>query len=181
MRGVEKLSAVDRSTPAMAEALPDLPMAETVMVRLLGICLVGLGRNMEPAFRTAGFTGNSFHVMCLLLASGNGRASPSELSDLLGTSRANVTKILDSLVADGYASRTAEERDGRRQIVRITAAGVRAANRAVPILAEPLRRAFSGLTPAEFKQLDALLRKSILSFDADPPLFGAPATSAAST
>jgi DNA-binding MarR family transcriptional regulator len=92
-----------------------------------------------------------------------------------------VTKILDSLVTDGYASRTAEERDGRRQIVRITAAGVRAANRAVPILAEPLRRAFSGLTRTEFKQLDALLRKSILSFDADPPLFGPSATSAASS
>ena len=52
-------------------------------------------------------------------------------------------------------SRNAEERDARRQIVRITAEGRRKAFRdAAPKLAEPLRRAFSGLNAEEFAQLD---------------------------
>ncbi len=157
----------------MAEALPELPMPETVMVRLMGIGMAALAKNLEPTFRSTGFTGNSFHVMCLLMASPDGRASPGELSELLGTSRANVTKILDSLMADGFVSRSAEQRDGRRQIVRITAAGVRAANKAVPTLAGPLKRAFSGLTTDEFDQLGDLLRKAITSFDKNISPFAA--------
>ena len=87
MRGVERLEAVNRSSPAMTEALPDLPMAETVMVRLIRIGVVGLGQFFEPVFRSIGLSESSFHVLCLLMANARGEASPSELSDLVGTSR----------------------------------------------------------------------------------------------
>jgi MarR family transcriptional repressor of emrRAB len=56
MRGIERLDSVRRSTPAMAEALPDLPMAETVMVRLIRISVVGLGQFFEPVFRQTGLS-----------------------------------------------------------------------------------------------------------------------------
>jgi MarR family transcriptional repressor of emrRAB len=67
--------------------------------------------------------------------------------------------------ADGFLNRIPEERDGRRFVIQITAAGRKAANSATLKLAEPLQRAFSDLTSEEFAQLDALLRKVILSFD----------------
>jgi MarR family transcriptional repressor of emrRAB len=165
MRGIDRLLAVERSSPAMAEALPDLPMPETIMVRLIRICMVGLGQYFEPTFRAIGLSESAFHVLCLLMASSGGRASPSELSDLVGTSRANMTRILEDLVSDGLATRSVEERDSRRHTIQITAAGVRAAKKAVPQLAAPLKQAFSGLTAEEFAQLDTLLRKTIVSFD----------------
>jgi len=165
MRGVERLAAVARSTPHMAEALPELPMPETVMVRLLRIGTYGLSDFFEPLFRTLGLTENSFHVLCLLAANEQGRASPSELSELVGTSRANMTRILDALVTDGLASRTIETRDARRHTIEITKAGRKAADAAVPKLVEPLKRAFSGLSSKELAQLDQLLRKAIISFD----------------
>jgi MarR family transcriptional repressor of emrRAB len=165
MRGIERLAAVNRSTPSMAAALPDLPMAQTVMVRLIRIGLIGLGQFFEPVFRAIGLGENSFHVLCLLMASEQGQASPTELSDLVGTSRANMTRILDELSADGFVNRIPEERDGRRFAIQITAAGRKVANSATLKLAEPLQRAFSDLTPEEFAQLDSLLRKVILSFD----------------
>ena len=165
MRGIERLDAVRRSTPPMAEALPDLPMAETVMVRLIRISVVGLGQFFEPVFREIGLSENSFHVLCLLMASDRNRASPSTLSEMVGTSRANMTRILDQLENDGLVSRASEERDGRRYVIEITAAGRRAARDAVPELTQPLRRAFAGLSAEEFAQLDGLLRKAIKSFD----------------
>src|SRR5258706_11820073 len=165
MHGTERLRAVERSTPPMARALPDLPMPETVMVRLIRISVVGLGHFFEPVFRDLGLAESSFHVLCLLTASENGLASPSELSELVGTSRANMTRILDLLVADGLATRAAESRDARRFVIRITPAGRKAATRAVPRLVEPLKRAFSGLSHDEFSMLDELLRKAIVSFD----------------
>jgi len=149
----------------MTEALPSLPIAETVMVRLIRISLVGMGQFFEPVFRAIGLPESSFHVLCLLMANDEGRASPSELSELVGTSRANMTRILDSLVSERLVSRALEERDGRRYVIQITRAGRKAATDAVVRLAEPLRLAFSDLSGEEFAQLDALLRKLIKSFD----------------
>src|SRR5260370_37222856 len=145
MRGIERLDSVRRSTPAMAKALPDLPMAETVMVRLIRISVVGLGQFFEPVFRQTGLSENSFHVLCLLMASDRNRASPSTLSEMGGTSRANMTRILDELESDGLVSRASEARDGRRHVLEITAAGRRAAQGAVALRAQRVRAAVSGL------------------------------------
>jgi MarR family transcriptional repressor of emrRAB len=154
----------------MAEAIPNLPMPETMMVRLIRITVIGLGQFFEPVFRAVGIGESSFHVLCLLMATAKGEASPSELSELVGTSRANMTRILDELTRDQLVTRQTEERDGRRIIVRITAAGRKVVAKAAPQVAEPLKRAFSGLSPAEFSQLDALLRKAITSFDGNAGL-----------
>jgi MarR family transcriptional repressor of emrRAB len=165
MRGVERLIAVEKSTPAISSALPALPVAETVMVRLMRISVFGLGQFFEPVFRAMGLTENSFHVLCLLFASENRCAAPSVLSELIGTSRANMTRILDSLVADGLVSRSIEVRDARRHVIRITAAGRKTVTEAVPKLVGPLKRSFSGLSAEERVQLEQLLRKTIVSFD----------------
>ena len=135
------------------------------MVRLIRISVVGLGQYFEPVFRELGLTESSFHVLCLLVASDNGMASPSELSELVGTSRANMTRILDSLVDDGLATRAVEPRDARRFAIRITPAGRKRTTQAVPRLVDPLKGAFSGLSLDEFSTLDRLLRKAIASFD----------------
>jgi MarR family transcriptional repressor of emrRAB len=149
----------------MAEALPDLPVSETVMVRLIRISANGMSQFFDPVFRAMRLTENSFHVLCLLTAADEGRASPSELSDLVGISRGGMTRILDVLVEDGLVSRVAEDRDGRRYAIQITRKGRQTAANGVPRLAQPLKRAFSGLSAEEFAQLDGLLRKLIMSFD----------------
>lgn len=135
------------------------------MVRLLRIAQFGLGDSCEPAFRALGLTEHTFHVLCLLLASESGTASPSELAEMVGTSRANMTRILEELIQEGWIERRAAPRDGRRQIISITAAGRRKVRDAVPRLAEPVKRAFSGLSVEELALLDGLLRKLIVSFD----------------
>ena len=149
----------------MFKALPDLPMSATIMVRLLRISVFGMGNFFEPLFRAVDLSENSFHVLCLLVAAEGGSASPSELSEMVGTSRANMTRILEELVEDGLVSRTVAARDGRRQIISLTAAGRRKVKETVPRIAEPLQLAFSELNGAEMAQLDHLLRKLIVSFD----------------
>lgn len=165
MRGLERLAAVDRSAPPMATALPGLPMTETTMVRLMRIGVVGLGQFFEPVFREIGLAEGSFHVLCLLIADPRGQASPSALADLVGTSRANMTRILDILVADQFVLRTTEARDARRSVVQITPRGRSMAEDAIPQLVDPLTRAFEDLTPAEMETLALLLRKATRSFD----------------
>ena len=165
MRGVDKLAAVDSSTPAMARALPDLPMTETVMVRLMRIGNASLGQFFEPVFRDIGLSENTFHVLCLLMAAPDERASPSELSELVGTSRANMTRLLDELDSAGHIRRQSVQSDGRRITVAITDSGRTAAMQTAPRLQPALRSAFAGLDDADMAQLDVLLRKAVSSFD----------------
>ncbi|TVT48640.1 MAG: MarR family transcriptional regulator [Denitromonas halophila] len=165
MKGAERLAAVEVSTPSMARALPELPMTQTVMVRLLRIAVAGMSDCFEPVFRTLGLAENSFHILCLLVAAEGGSASPSELSDLVGTSRANITRLLDVLVAEGLVFRRTAERDARRQVVTITTQGrVRCRDTAEQIDI-PLRAAFGQLDDQELSTLARLLRKAVTSFD----------------
>jgi MarR family transcriptional repressor of emrRAB len=165
----------------MGRALPDLPMVETVTVRLVRSAAAEMTDFFEPVFREIGLSENAFHVLCLLLAAEDGQLSPSDLSDLVGTSRANMTKIIENLAVSGYASRREVKHDGRRQVIVITESGKAAALAALPILSRPLKMAFSSLTAEEMAQLDALLRKVVVSFDNGAleldatTLFGTPA------
>ena len=168
MKGSERLAQVAVSTPLMARALPDLPMQGTVMVRLLRITEFGLGNFFEPIFRSLGLTENTFHVLCLLISNESGSASPGELSEMVGTSRANMTRLLEELVDDGYVDRSIDPRDARRHVITITAAGRKKALQATPQLREPIDAAFSDLTEKEFALLERVLRKLIVSLDKSP-------------
>ena len=165
MYGSLKLASVKRSTPKMSAALPALPMSETVMVRLIRITVAGMSDYFEPVLQKIGLTEFSFHVLCLLISEEDGRASPSELSELVGTSRANMTRIIAQLEKEGLVRRQPDKRDARRYSVEITKAGRKLNADTVPMMIQPLKRAFSDLTEEEFKLLDKLLRKTILSFD----------------
>ncbi len=165
MNGSQRLTHIHASTPRMARALPGMPMDGTTMVRLLRIAGFGLGNFFDPVFRSLDLSENSFHVLCLLISAEGGTASPSALADMVGTSRANMTRILEELVQDGWIRRQVAARDARRHVIGITAAGRRKVNETVPRIAEPIRRAFSDLTQAELEQLSRLLRKLIVSFD----------------
>ena len=165
MKGSQRLINLDRSTPRMADAMPDMPMDETVMARLLHISLFGMENFFELMFRDSGFAENSFHVMCLLMAAKGGSESPSDLSEMVGTSRANMTRIVRELEDQGCVTRTPSPRDRRRQVVTITAAGRRRVKEIVPRIATPLREAFAGLSESESAMLNRLLRRLVVSFD----------------
>lgn len=143
-------------------------MPGAVMVRLLRITGFGLGNYFEPVFRAMGLTENTFHVLCLLLAEESGSASPGELSEMVGTSRANMTRLLEELIEDGYVARTIDPRDARRHVITITPEGRSKALDTAPQLREPIHNAFSDLSDEEFAVLDRVLRKLIVSMDKSP-------------
>lgn len=165
MRGIERLAAVDRSSLPMATALPAVPVHATKMVRLLRIAVIGMGQCFDRVFRNLQPSEHAFHVLCLLMASEGGAASPSDLSELVGATRTNMSRLIEELLSLGFIRRETDPRDGRRVICEITNAGRQAALDSADKLAGPLTKAFSGLTPDEMVQLEQLLRKAIQSFD----------------
>ena len=165
MRGIERIRTVDRTTKPLRKALPVLPVAETVLIRLIRIGAYGLEDYFLNIFRDLGLTEKSYHVLCVLVASKKRQAYPSELSELIGTSRANMTKVLAALERDGFVLREGGKTDARRSLIKITQRGVNAVNKITPSIAGPVGNAFSGLSDEEKSTLDDLLRKLIVSFD----------------
>src|SRR5690606_32472835 len=94
-----------------------------------------------------------------------GTLSPSELSDMVGTSRPNMTRIIEELERQGWVSRKVVARDARRYAITITDIGRAKVEETVPRLAEPINRAFSDLSNDEFELLGKLLRKLVISLD----------------
>lgn len=104
-------------------------------------------------------------MLCYLVAAEQGTASPSDLSELVGTSRANITRIIRELSSAGLVRTEVAERDGRRLRVRITPAGRKATRAAVPAFAGPVKAAFASFTREERAALAHLLRKLIIALD----------------
>jgi MarR family transcriptional repressor of emrRAB len=165
MSGIEQLASVARSTPLLAKALPGLPMEGTLLVRLIRLASAATTGYFEPYFRSSDISENQFHVLCLLESSVDGKASPSGLSELVGTGRANMTRVLEALTRDGWVERTKASRDGRRQVVCITQAGREKVQATVPQIAEPILKAFARLDRVEIAQLQNLLSKLVISLD----------------
>lgn len=165
MRGNERLNTVERTTATLTKELPQLPESETVLIRLLRIAGLGLEEHFQKFFLHRGLTEKSYHALCVLVASKNQQAYPSELSELIGTSRANITKILASLEGSGLVARETGKTDARRSLIKLTAKGIEAVNEITPKIAGPVAEAFAGLSAKELSLLDGLLRKLIISFD----------------
>jgi MarR family transcriptional repressor of emrRAB len=140
-------------------------MGSTVLVRLLRISNFGMTSFFEPVFRSMDLGEVEFHVLCLLVASENGSASPSELTELVGTTRANMTRIVDVLVDRAFVARTTSTRDGRRQVIAINASGRWKVREFVPKVANALTIGFSRLSEKETAVLHELQRKLIVAFD----------------
>lgn len=165
MKGRERIAVVDASSPRLSRTIPALPEEETVLVRLLRIAAGQMADSFEPSLRACGLAESQFNVLCFLHASKNGRLPPSELSELIGTSRPNMSRLLKDLVEAGYVEMQDAERDARRSLAVITAKGRQCTHRAIPVMAEPVRMAFRGLNATDRKTLNRLLRNLIISID----------------
>lgn len=165
MHSILKLAAIKRSTPTMHSALPDLPLDETILVRLIRIFSTSVSEYFEPVFKQVGVTEYIFHVISLLLASKDNTCSPGELTELVGTSKANMTRILERMLKQGLVTKIDVPEDGRRYQIRITDKGREIATSTVPHLKDALSDAFSGLTKDELSSLISLIEKALLSLD----------------
>ncbi len=165
MRGIERLRAIERTTEPLAKTLPELPKQQTILIRLVRVAAYGLGDYFSGVFGELGLTEHSYHALCVLVSSKKGRASPSELSELVGTSRPSMSRVIADLEKDGYVSRESGPLDGRRSIITITRLGREVVKKLTPDVAAPVANAFMQLDSDEQVLLDRLLRKAIVSFD----------------
>lgn len=87
-----------------------------------------------------------------------GRSSQAELGRRLGLDRKNVSFLVTALEADGLVRRGPDPRDGRRNVLEITAAGRAALERLESAFAEAQEQLLDGLSARDRAELLRLLR-----------------------
>jgi DNA-binding MarR family transcriptional regulator len=129
--------------------------AHATLVRTGTAALQELDRCVEASLGV----GQPAATMLAVLDGAGGPLTPSEISDRLLVASASTTATLDLLERRGWARRTPNPDDRRSTLVEVTAEGRAAADRLLAGIRVLERNALAALTPAERKQLLALLGK----------------------
>ena len=146
---------------ALSARLPDLPLTEVLLCRLM----LHMGREMSAMFeqqiRPFGLAEAEFRVLTTLFSQPDGAAHPSDLCARAEQSPANMSRISDALVSRELITRVLSVRDRRRMVLRITEQGEQLVRDLLPKLFVPLRGLFAGFPQGEQRQMiDQLKRLS---------------------
>ncbi len=159
------LQGIETGVGHVAERMPELPVQDVMLVRLLKLAADGLTGKFQGVYKPHGLSESDFRVLMQLFSSPSGSAFPSELCAFVVQTPTNMTRIADVLVARRLVTRTASEIDRRRIELRITAAGRRFVGKLLPQLFPLLRTSFSGLSDKDKRALQNLLQRLIVSID----------------
>jgi DNA-binding MarR family transcriptional regulator len=132
---------------------------------LLGALAVGLSDAVTSAVETATGHAGAMGAALATLAQEPGPGI-EQLRVPLGRTQSATVRVVDQLVAEGYAERR-PGRDQRSIAVFLTAKGTEAATRVLASRAQALRDAVTGLTPGERKALTATLEKVLAAITPD--------------
>ena len=161
----ECLAHMDAGIARVREIIPELPMQEVQLTRLLlmvgGTLLDELELNLKPH----GLNDSAFRTLMMIYSSPSGSASPTELCEYAQQGATNMTRIANVLVKAGLVTRATSAEDRRRVVLSITTAGKRLVRKILPPLFPQVLGAFATLSASDKRTLDRLLRQVALNID----------------
>jgi MarR family transcriptional regulator, negative regulator of the multidrug operon emrRAB len=144
---------------ALSARLPDVPLMEVLLCRLL----IHMGRETAATFeqqiRPFGLNEAEFRVLTTLFSQPEGVAHPSDLCSRAAQSPANISRISDALVGRGLITRVLSDQDRRRMVLRITEQGEELVRQLLPKMFGPLRESFADFPAADQRELISLLKR----------------------
>jgi MarR family transcriptional regulator, negative regulator of the multidrug operon emrRAB len=173
-----QLPHVAANLRGIARRVPQLPVTELMICRVALILGRDLNANLDRALRLEGLAEPEYRVLAALYAQG-GSACPRDLCGALAQSPANLTRICDTLVRQGWVSRSLDEQDRRRMQLTLRASGRRLLDKLIPTISARVQDAFEGFSAAEKKRLLASLTRLLHGVDTLHAATGAKKTRAA--
>lgn len=153
-RSVQTLAAAERAHQRAAGGGGLGDVAIYILMRTCNIMMSErAGRLLEPH----GLTAMGYITMMALYSRPGNLANPSELSELTGETRGNMTRICDDLVDKGWMHRVPNAEDRRRVDLSLTDAGMALLNSVAPDMRAQAdafyERAFTKTEKATLQQL----------------------------
>jgi DNA-binding MarR family transcriptional regulator len=140
----------------LAEA-PELGAEEEGLGRLLLRVVREMRTKFDRSLEQVGLTAQQAEI--LFRCSRAGELTPKQLTNLLTTDNAGVTRLVDRLEAKRLVTRNASANDRRSVTVRLTRSGTALVPRVARLAHAQRRRLFAGLSAAEQEQLRGLLNR----------------------
>jgi DNA-binding MarR family transcriptional regulator len=140
----------------LAEA-PELGAEEEGLGRLLLRVVREMRTKFDRSLERVGLTAQQAEI--LFRCSRAGELTPKQLTNLLTTDNAGVTRLVDRLEAKRLVTRHASANDRRSVTVRLTRSGTALVPRVARLAHAQRRRLFAGLSAAEQEQLRGLLNR----------------------
>lgn len=139
---------------------PDLDTTPLQVIGRLHRLADRLRDELLAEYRRFGLGEGEFDILAALRRAGAPFASaPGELARHTMVTTGAVTKRVDRLVTSGLVARGADADDGRGRVIRLTPAGLRVIDEAFAAHLANEERLLAGLTPAQRRSLEALLRE----------------------
>src|ERR1700731_753260 len=154
-----QLDKLEENLRALSARVPDLPLTEILLCRVL----LHVGREMATGFeqmiRPFGLAEADFRVLTTLFSQPEGMAHPSDLCARAGQSPANMSRISDALVRRDLITRVPSLQDRRRMVLRITEQGEDLVRGLLPKLFVPLRGMLAEFSESEQRLLISQLKR----------------------
>jgi MarR family transcriptional regulator, negative regulator of the multidrug operon emrRAB len=160
-----QFDALEANLGRLSACVPDLPMLELLVTRLIAHTGRGLAALLDHHIRPFGLAEAEFRVLATLSSRLDGSAHPGELCAQTSQSPANMSRISDALVARGLITRVSSEQDRRRMVLRISESGEQLVRCALPTLFAVVRTLLTDSSGIELAQLVTQLKR--LSFKVD--------------
>src|ERR1700682_5635404 len=114
---------LEENLRALGARMPDLPLTEILLCRLMLHIGREMGSMLEQQIRPFGLAEAEFRVLTTLFSQPDGVAHPSDLCARAAQSPANMSRISDALVRRDLITRVLSVQDRRRMVLRITEQG----------------------------------------------------------
>ena len=157
----QSFSCCEQAVKRICDSLPDAPYQEVILTRLYYHVQTQLNEFFNAELRHHGLNISSWTALMVLYASPENAKYPSELSDAMGFSRTNATRVVDDLVARGWIERQPCADDRRKIRLMLTDAGRAFVHGALPERHQHLRALWADFSDVEKTALEALLRKML--------------------
>jgi len=162
---VKSFAVFEERIERAARQLPGMPLPQVVAHRLLFFVARNVKERQNRFLTGFGLSGSAFIALAMIFGSEGGVLNPCELSDALGASRANVSRLVEEMAEAGWVRRQPAAEDGRRVVLSLTPAGRRLLAKVLPKLWQRILSLWDVFDEQEQAQFDGLLRKLLTALE----------------
>jgi len=159
--------SIDRFVDSSLALFPGVDPETEAAVDRIHMLSKRIKRSTEGVVARFGLNSGEFYALLKLRVAPNQQMSAGDLAELLDLSTGAMTNRLDGLEEHGLITRERATTDRRSVLVAMTPTGQETLVNAVEAAGKEEHALFSTLSEAQHRQLNALLRSLVLSFQ-DP-------------
>ena len=162
----------ERGLARVAARLGETPPQQVMVLRMAKMVAKRLQEDLNRELAAWHLTEASFTVLVVIFSEPGGGINPSSLSDILGESRANITRLTDELEARRLILRRPATADRRRIGLDLTRSGEKLVRELLPAMWRHYGRLCRDLSVAEMKTIERSMKKVLADLDTRPRTSG---------